>query len=148
MRLSVFLGYITMTYRKFDTSTWQDTWFEQLDPHGKLSFIYLWSNDYCSQSGIYQISPKRFEFDTGLKMNGIVDNLFPKVEWFKDKSTIWVKCFFKHQCQSSNFAKSALNGLRHDMVLLSAFIEHNKTILNGYDNIDLGKYHNKSDNTI
>lgn len=135
-----------MTYRKIDTATWQDPWFEQLGPNEKLSFLYLWSNDYCTQSGIYTISPKRFEFDTGLKMNGPVDSLYPKVEWIKQDNTVWVKGFFKHQCQSSKFAKAALDGIRCNRDLLARFIDYNKKILDGYDKINLEEYGIQSGN--
>jgi len=128
-----------MSYRKFDTSTWQDPWFEQLDPNCKLAFLYLWSNDYCTQSGIYKVTQKRFEFDTGLKMIGTVDNLLPKVEWFKDINTVWVKNFFKHQCQSPTFAVGALNHIG-DREMLKLFIDYNIKVLESYEKLDLNKY--------
>lgn len=132
-----------MAYRKFDNGTWQDPWFESLSSNCKYSFLYLFTNINCTPSGIYNITPKRFEFDTGIKMNGSVDLLEPKVEWFKEDNTIWVKSFFKHQCQSSKFAISALSGIRKRHDLLLRFVEYNREILDSYTNLDLAPFINQ-----
>jgi len=125
-----------MTIRKIDTCIWNDPWVEQLSPIEKLSFVYLWANDYCSQSGIYQITPKRFEFDLGIKMNGPVESLHPKVEWMKAMNLIWVKGFFKWQCQSSKFAIGALNGLKQNREMLNKFINYNMETLENFRDKD------------
>jgi hypothetical protein len=119
---------------------WQDPWFEQLQTLDKLSFIYLWSNDHIKQSGVLQITPKRFKFDTGLEMNGSVERLSPKVEWFKESDMIWVKNFFRHQCQNSKFAKAALDSLRQYDVMLKLFIEYNKEFMSKFQELDLSIY--------
>jgi hypothetical protein len=132
-----------LTYRKFDNGTWQDPWFESLKPLEKYSFVYLFTNVNCTPSGIYNITPGRFEFDTGIKMFGNVEPLSPKVEWFKDDNTIWVKSFFKHQCQSPKYAVSALNGLKTRNGLMIKFVDFNRDIFDSYASIDLSQYINR-----
>lgn len=100
-----------MAYRKFDTGTWQDVWFEQLEPQGKLLFIYLWTNDVVTQSGCYRISKRRIEFETGIPFEEIIPKLSKKVTWYPDEQIVWVKKFFEWQCQNSSFAKAAIKSL-------------------------------------
>lgn len=100
-----------MAYRSFSTGTWQDPWFEKLNPKAKLLFIYLWTNDVCTQSGVYQISQRRAEFETGLKPQEIINDLHPKVEWFADVEIVWVKNFFRKQCANAKFALAGIRSL-------------------------------------
>jgi len=129
-----------MTYRKIDTCIWQDVWFENLQSTGKLAFIYFWSNDYCTQSGIYGMTPKRFHFDTGLDFEESIQQLSGKVEWNQNEGLIWVKNFFKHQCQNVFFVKAALGSLSQHNGIKKRFYEYNKIIISGYTGIELGKY--------
>lgn len=128
-----------MTFRKFDTCTWSDPWFEKLNFQEKLAFIYLWTNDYCNQAGIYTISYERIKFDLGYGIDTVSIPLKCKVEWYPDKSTVWVKNFFKHQCQNSKFAIAALNSIKKDIFKLQLFIPYNRQTLDGYG-IDLFRY--------
>jgi len=121
-----------MTFRKIDTCMWTKPWFEKLSPNAKLGFVYLWSNDYCNQAGFYTISPDRINFDLGYGIDTIYNELDSKVEWFPEKSIVWVKNFFKHQCQNSKFAISALNSIQQDSFRLQLFIKYNKDILMEY----------------
>ena len=129
-----------MSYRKFDTGTWQDPWFENLGPEIKLSFIYFWTNDICNQAGIYEISKKRILFELGYHIDTISIPLKPKIIWYPEKNIVWVKNFFAHQCQNPKFAVAALNGIKDDPFRLQIFISENRGILDGYK-IDLNRYH-------
>ena len=129
-----------MTFRKFDTCTWVDPWFEGLVPNEKLAFVYFWTNEHCNQAGIYTISSERIKFELGYSIDTVYEAIKCKVEWFPDKSTVWVKNFFKHQCQNSKFAIAALNSISKDKFKLQLFINYNKQILEGY-NLDLFGYH-------
>jgi hypothetical protein len=100
-----------MAYRSFSTETWQDPWFEQLSVKSKLLFIYLWTNDVCNQAGCYQISSRRAEFETSIKLQDTIKELIPKVEWFQEQQVVWVKSFFKRQCANEKFALSAIRSL-------------------------------------
>jgi hypothetical protein len=100
-----------MTYRSFSTGTWQDPWFETLNPNAKLLFIYLWTNDVCNQAGCYQISLRRAEFETGLKLSKTIKELSPKVEWFPEQNIVWIKSFFRRQCANEKFALAGIRSL-------------------------------------
>jgi len=135
-----------MAYRKFDTGTWQDPWFEDLDTKAKLAFIYLWTNDVCNQAGFYEISEKRIRFQLGFSIDDVADQLKDKIAWFPDKKLIWVKSFFRHQCQNFKFALAALASIKDDSFRLKLFIEQNRKLMvsfrtkDGDQIIDLSAY--------
>lgn len=123
-----------MTYRKIDTCIWRKPWFEELEPDAKLAFIYFWTNDYCNQAGIYQITGNRIKFDLGYGIDKVSDQLKNKVIWYPEQSTIWVKNFFKHQCQNAKFAISALNSVKSDNFKYKLFLKYNFNFLLKYKN--------------
>ena len=53
-------------YRQIHTLIWKDDWFVELTPNEKLLFIYLFSNSNSNLGGLYKISLKVMEFETGL----------------------------------------------------------------------------------
>jgi len=136
-----------MTFRKFDTTTWTDPWFEDLSPKAKLAFIYLWTNEICNPAGIYDLSEKRISFELGYGIDTIYSEISDKIYWNKDTKTIWVRNFFKRQCQNYKFAISALNSIKGDPHKLKLFIEYNQDLLLSYKGkdgkpiIDLSQYH-------
>lgn len=122
-----------MTYRKFDTCTWDDPWFERLSQRSKLLFIYLWSNRSCNQAGMYSISRQRIQFECGIDIEQCADELQKKVMWDSVEEIVWVKNFFKHQCQNSKFAKSAIDSISNmPDRYRSAFAERYGSLLKGY----------------
>ena len=121
-----------MTYRKFDTCTWRDPWFELLGKDAKLAFVYFWTNDYCNSAGIYEISDKRITFDLGYGIDTVSEDLKEKVIWYPEESTIWVKNFFVHQCQNHTFAISALNSVKSDRFKYDIFLNYNINKLKEY----------------
>jgi len=128
-----------MPYRKFDTGTWQDPWFENLSAECKLAFIYFWTNEICNPAGIYEISEKRILFELGYHIDTISDSLIEKIVWYPEYKTIWVKNFFKRQCQNGKFAVAALNSLRNDLFKIQVFINYNHDLLVKH-NIDLSGF--------
>lgn len=139
-----------MAYRKFDTGTWQDPWFEDLSTEAKLAFIYLWTNEICNPAGIYEISEKRIQFELGYGIDTVYSELDTKVYWDRYRKIVWVKNFFRWQCQNHKFALSALNSIKDDPFKLNLFINYNRNILEGYATqtdkngnplIDLSQYH-------
>jgi len=130
---------VALTFRKIDTGMWKDPWFERLSPKEKLSFIYFWSNDYCNSPGIYEISEKRICFDLGFEIANIWISLNEKIEWYPDKSVVWVKNFFKHQCQNGSFAINALNSIKGNLFKLEIFIPYNLKVFNRFD-VNLNGY--------
>ena len=53
-------------YRQIHPEIWDDPWFLELSSNEKLLFIYMFSNDRTSLSGLYEISKKQIAFETGL----------------------------------------------------------------------------------
>jgi hypothetical protein len=129
-----------MPYRKFDTGTWNDPWFEGLSIKAKLGFIYFWTNPLCNQAGIYEISPKRILFELGYGIDTIYSEINIKMYWNQEKNIVWVKNFFRRQCQNNKFAIAALNSIKEDPYKLQLFISYNKELLKSYE-IDLSAYH-------
>jgi hypothetical protein len=128
-----------MAYRKFDTGTWQDPWFEGLGSKAKLAFIYLWTNDVTNAAGIYELSERRIKFELGYGIDTIYSELKDRVVWYPEKNIVWVKNFFRRQCQNYKFAISALSAIKNDPFKLSIFIQYNQELLESFTNKDGGK---------
>lgn len=54
-------------FRQIHVAIWRDEWFLDLEPQEKLLFIYLFSNGSSNLAGIYRLSIKHLELETGLK---------------------------------------------------------------------------------
>jgi len=94
-------------YRQIHTSIWKDQWFMDLDPSEKLLFIYLFSNEQASMSGLYKLPLKVIAFETGLDMRVIRDAL---VKFERDQKVysdptvgvVWVRNMPKyHEAKSA-----------------------------------------------
>lgn len=120
-----------MTYRKFDTGAWQDPWFEGLKPEAKLLFIYLFTCDVCNQSGLYEISKKRMEFEVGIRIDEIMPDLAGKIFWDKDRQIVWVKSFFRWQCQNESFALGAFKQIENSPYF-NEYTLHNLDLIQEY----------------
>lgn len=83
-----------MTYRNVDTSMWKDEWFLELTPEEKLLFVYLFSNENTLLTGLYKISLRVIEFETGLSKQFIVDTIgnkfSPANKVHYEDGVIWV----------------------------------------------------------
>jgi hypothetical protein len=91
-------------YRQIHTQIWKDEWFIDLEPEEKLLFIYLFSNDLASISGIYRIPIKVIANETGLKKEHIATTL-AKFELdrrvFYGEGTIWIVNMMKYHQSAS-----------------------------------------------
>lgn len=88
------------TQRYINTSFWDDSWVQELDPSEKLLYIYLLTNPLSNIAGIMELSVKRICFDTGFNADTINRILlkFEKVEKvYKYDNYIILKNFPKHQ---------------------------------------------------
>lgn len=56
-------------YRQIHVSMWKDEWILELEPAEKLLFVYLFSNESTSLSGLYKIAKRVICFETGLSMD-------------------------------------------------------------------------------
>jgi 5-methylcytosine-specific restriction endonuclease McrA len=91
-------------YRQIHTQIWKDEWFLDLDPREKLLFIYLFSNDQSTVSGIYRISRRVIVFETGLDEKFIDKALekFAKAgKVFTEDCIVWVVNLRKYNESSS-----------------------------------------------
>lgn len=87
-------------YRMVDTGTWDDPWFAELDPDGKLLFLYLVTNRRSTSCGAFEITIRAMSFETGIPSERIAELLEswrPRVRWWSDVQIVWLRNFFKHQ---------------------------------------------------
>ena len=88
------------TQRYIDTSFWDDSWIQELDPSEKLLYIYLLTNPLTNIAGIMELTTKRICFDTGFNSD-TVGHILKKFENAKKvyqyKSYLIIRNFPKHQ---------------------------------------------------
>jgi hypothetical protein len=97
-------------HRMIDTATWDDPWFAELAPDTKLVFLYLLTNRRSTAAGAFEITIRHMAFETGIdpaRVNAILAELHPRVQWWPAHQVIWIRNFFRHQAANDNFAKSA-----------------------------------------
>lgn len=91
-------------FRQIHVSIWKDSWFCELSPDEKLLFIYLFSNESTSLSGIYKITKKFISFETGINRKR-VDEILVKFEAdnkvFYEGDTVWVVNMPKYHATKS-----------------------------------------------
>jgi len=123
-----------MAYRRFDTGTWDDPWFESLSVKAKLLFIFLFTNNICNQAGLYEISTKKIKANLDFDPTDVFQELQPKVAYYPKHNIVWVKNFLRWQCQNESFLKGAVNSLPHtDSTILREFYRYNKDLFEKYN---------------
>lgn len=96
--------------RSINTRMWSDDWFESLTPSEKLLWIYLLTNTQTNMLGIYEISIKRIQFETGLNRDTIEKALkgFESIKKaFYTNGFIILPNWLKNQAMNPNMVKSA-----------------------------------------
>lgn len=80
-------------YRQIHTQIWKDNWFLDLKTNEKLLFIYLFSNNSTSLSGLYELHKRMISFETGLKPKEI-DAILARFEQdgkiFYREGVVWI----------------------------------------------------------
>ena len=88
------------TQRYIDTSFWDDSWVQELDPSEKLLYIYLLTNPLTNIAGVMELTTKRICFDTGFNSD-TVGHILTKFEQarkvYKYNNYIIIRNFPKHQ---------------------------------------------------
>lgn len=88
------------TQRYIDTSFWDDSWVQELDPSEKLLYIYLLTNPLTNIAGVMELTTKRICFDTGFNSD-TVGHILAKFEKakkvYKYNNYIIIRNFPKHQ---------------------------------------------------
>ena len=96
-------------YRQIHTSIWKDEDFLDSTPEEKLLFIYFFSNESTTLSGLYKIPLRVIAFETNLSMDFIKITLkkFEKLEkiFYRD-GMVFVKNFQKYNKGGDTVAKS------------------------------------------
>ena len=100
-----------MAYRQIHTQIWRDDWFLELPPNEKLLFIYLFSNDSAHYAGIYKLSPRHIQLETGLNSEDIIkmlNNFESAGKIVYRNGYIWVKNLRKYNASRSPTTKIAI----------------------------------------
>jgi hypothetical protein len=96
--------------RSINTRVWSDDWFESINPSEKLLWIYLLTNAQTNMLGIYEISIKRIQFETGLNKE-IIEKALKGFESVKkaiyNNGFIILPNWMKNQAMNTNMVKSA-----------------------------------------
>ena len=106
-------------YRQIHVQIWKDSWFLDLPSEHKLLFVYLFSNERASVSGIYDLSIKVMVFETGLEPGTIRAALATFAEADKvlcENGIVWVKNLRRYNASSS---VKVLERIRRDLELLA-----------------------------
>jgi hypothetical protein len=94
---------------------WSDEYISSLEPTQKLLYIYLLTNELTTVAGVYEISIRRMEFDTGLseKLCGInLDKFQNDNKVFYKNNWIVIRNFIKNQdLKNTSIVKGILNEL-------------------------------------
>jgi hypothetical protein len=102
-------------FRQIHVSIWKDDWFLDLEPAEKLLFIYLFSNESTSISGLYKLPMKVIQFETGLDRQFIVDTIAKFSEANKihyEDGVVWVVNMRRyHETKSSKVQTRILNDI-------------------------------------
>ncbi|MCD2257114.1 DnaD domain protein [Lactobacillus sp. CC-MHH1034] len=62
-------------FRQIPTDFWIDDFIGELEPLQKLLYVYLWTNKKTTQCGVYQLSMRYTQFETGLDKDQIIKYL-------------------------------------------------------------------------
>lgn len=103
--------------RSVVTKFWDDTYIIDLNPTEKLLFLYFLTNALTNISGIYEITMRRVEFDTGI-VSSLLESIFKKFQ--KDEKVIYLEgwiCivnFIKNQTLNPSIVK----GIKRELKLV------------------------------
>lgn len=116
-------------YRQVHTHMWKDSWFLELEPKQKLFFIYLFTNERASISGMYELSKKVMAFESGLTLKEIdaAFAVFAEQERaFYEDGVVWVINLRKyHETASPKIQKAIEDDLKKikDTVLKNEYMK-------------------------
>ena len=87
-------------FRTLHVKIWQDEWFSELPPDGKLMFIYLVTNRAATLAGIYRLPQKFIAFETGItpkRVTELMAEFHAAGKVYSADGVIWVKRFRQYQ---------------------------------------------------
>ena len=89
-----------MSIVDFDSGTWADPWFQGLTQTAKMLFIYLFTNDHKNVSGVYPLSLKTMQNESGIELQEIENTLpilYPKVQYDTEHQIVMILNHVKRQ---------------------------------------------------
>jgi hypothetical protein len=98
-------------FRQVHTKIWKDDWFLDLQAEHKLFFIYLFTNEMASISGIYELSQRVMSFESGLTQKEIQAAFqeFQKAgKAYYDDGVVWIANLRKYHETSSNLVQTRI----------------------------------------
>jgi hypothetical protein len=104
---------IMAKYRPFFCKFWKDPDIQDLEPHEKLLFAYLFTCESTTTSGIYPITPKTIAHETGVDVEVVKKFLsngsFKSLAYDNDNNYVFVKGFKKYNKGGApNIVKSGI----------------------------------------
>lgn len=109
-------------YRQFHVRFWKDPDVELLEPIEKLIFAYLFTNEACTESGIYPVTLKTISNETGIPIDDVQNRFetgIKNVIYDWDNNIVFVVRFLEHN-----------GGGRPDLLLAAIRKECKTTITN------------------
>lgn len=98
---------------------WNDPDFQEYTVSEKLVFIFIFTNDITTESGVYQLTYKDVFDKTGVPKSevkkAILETFSKKVAYDTKNSIIWVKNYLRHNCINKNpcnVIRSVLNNFK------------------------------------
>lgn len=91
-------------YRQIHTQIWKDEWYIELSPEEKLIFVYLFSNELASISGIYKIPVRVISNETGVRVEDVLlflENFERAGKIMYADGVLWVKNMSKFHANAS-----------------------------------------------
>lgn len=98
-------------YRQIHTQIWKDDWVIELDPTEKLFFIYLFSNDLASISGLYKIPVRAMVNETGIpkdKIESMLAKFQADGKVFYGDNTLFIKNMMRYHQNASPKTKEKI----------------------------------------
>lgn len=154
--------------RIVDTSFWTDGKVDEFSPEDKYFLLYLLTNPFARQLGIYEISIKQAAFQMGYSVeafNALIDrfeNKYNMIIYSKETNEIAIKNYLRHSVMKGG--KPVEDCIKHDMekvknkaligkvfAKLSLYDDLNATvkkIIDGYDNDNNNDNDNDNDRTV
>jgi len=91
-------------YRTIKPTIWSDPYFEELETHEKLLYIYLFSNPYINNAGVMKVSKRKIIFETYMseeKYDSAIEKFQKDGKVMLFDEYLYVCKFIKHQTNTS-----------------------------------------------
>lgn len=127
-----------MVWRKIQDELWTDPKLERKSFLAKSLFVYLITNKYTNQSGIYELTTFRISQETNLdeaQIPSILEELKELVHWNPARNLIYIRRFLRRQCQNQSFLESAVKYVALKFAdYLDFYIDDNLDVIARYGN--------------